>query len=124
MTEPSPFRDNGPYADAVQAMKQFNAVTFGLPEGTNPIRLLDLVLGEALMMSGAWPSDFEVDYVKAFNEQVGLDPVATQILAAWLVRAYRAGYGKGRNSAEMDAGGRPTDADSTYPDEGLSRPER
>lgn len=105
MTEPDPRRDNGPYADIVQALKQFSATTYGLPARTmTSVQMLDLVMGEALLMTEVNASDFETEYVKEFNEQNGLDPVVTQILSAWLMRAYLAGFKQGKQSWEVELG--------------------
>lgn len=100
-TEPSPFRDNGPYTDVEQAMRQFNAATFGIGNVMNLVQMLDLVLGEAVLMAVGDASEFETDHIREVNwKGVGLDPVATQILAAWLIRAHLAGYRKGKASWE------------------------
>lgn len=84
--EPSPIRDTGPYLDAAAARAQFDAVTFGVPD---PGAGAGLVLGEALLMAGVQPSDFEAGVVADLGQR--LDPVTVQVIAGWLVRAHRAG---------------------------------
>lgn len=101
MIEPDPRRNNGPFQDANEALKQFAATTFGIPQTTPTERLLDLVLGEALLMTDTEPSDFELDYTKTSHEQHA-DAIQIQIFAAWIIRAHLAGIEKGRSELKVD----------------------
>lgn len=93
MSEPTPFRDNGPYQSADQAMQQFAAVTFGVPLNTTEKTLM--VLNEALLLTNARPSAFESEYLRVFQEERGLDPLVAQILAGAIIRAYLTGMNDG-----------------------------
>jgi hypothetical protein len=88
--EPSPIRDNGPYPSSAAARAQFDAVAFGVPG--DPAAASGLVLGEALMMAGVQPSDFERGVLVDLGR---LDPATVQVIAGWVVRGHLAGV-KGR----------------------------
>lgn len=83
-------RDNGPYLDADQAHAQFAAATHGLPGVRSGSSLgSQLVMGEALMMTGTLPSGYESD--EMVRVCVDLPPETVQVIAGWVIRAWLAG---------------------------------
>jgi hypothetical protein len=84
VTEPSPVRDNGPYANQAAARAQFAAVSHGIPtRSTGELSAVSsMVLGEALLMSGVTVSDFESGERDSIARQ--LDPHTVQVIAGWL----------------------------------------
>lgn len=89
--EPSPIRDLGPYDSEERALRQVERTTFGIPTGG--FRVFDIVLGEALFMTNADPSEFETDRLigELEGEDGKVDTATIQILASWLLRAYLSG---------------------------------
>lgn len=86
----NPMRDNGPFLDADQAHAQFSAATHGLPGVRSGSSLgSQLVIGEALMMTGALPSGYESD--EMVRVCVDLPPETVQVIAGWVIRAWLAG---------------------------------
>ncbi len=91
VAEPSPIRDNGPYAGPDQALKQYAAVTHGIP-GTSD-QMCAMIVREALLMTGVGVSNsFEIDYLDAFMERHA-DPIMAQIITGWIIRSYMLGKG-------------------------------
>lgn len=91
MNEPNPVRDNGPFLDASQVLKQYAAQTHGMPFG-NDVLTFQLVQ-EALLLAGVKPSEFEIRYFRESNDH-HYDPVLAQIFAGWIIRACIAGAEK------------------------------
>lgn len=95
--EPSPLRNVGPYSSADEILRQYNAAIFGIPaDQMTMLRLLDMVTGEALLISDVQPSEFEMDFFRFWAEESGMDPMVAQLMASWIIRAHVAGIEKGR----------------------------
>lgn len=87
----SPWRDNGPYADEAQALRQVGRSTSGIEP--NRFREVDAILGEALALACVEPSEFEMDRVlqELEDEHGRVDAAALQVIAGWVIRAHIAG---------------------------------
>jgi len=106
--EPTPIRDNGPYLDAKQARAQFDATTYAIP----PVMAKSVILPEALALGWVDLSEYEERVRDHLCNE--LDPETLQVIASWIVRAYRAGYDHGdrirADSSQATAeGGVPAD---------------
>lgn len=89
--EPTPMRDNGPYASIGQVRQQVSNVIFGMPPGLD---LPAMLIREALMIAGVDLSEFEEE----FAQQAGLMMTAeqAQVIAGWLIRSHLAGREQAR----------------------------
>lgn len=87
-TEPTPVRDNGPYATAEQSRAQFEATTYGIPvrTGRDVAELAAMTVREALMMTGVELTDYERAEVDGLAAVVG--PETCQVIAGWVIRSY------------------------------------
>jgi hypothetical protein len=84
MSEDSEVRDNGPYTDADQLMRQFANWSRGMPDaGLNSTEAGHMLLAEVLMMAGVQPSAFELEVAFAHE----MTPAMIQVFAGWLLRA-------------------------------------
>lgn len=88
MSEPSPISDNGPYADVHQAVKQYDALVYGVP-AERPEVLNSLVLVTALAITGVRPSDYEREVLDKLMSRI--DAPTAQVLTGWIMRACKAG---------------------------------
>lgn len=86
-TEPSPWRDNGPYETAGQVRKQFAAVTYGTDAVMTQHDQVLIVIREALMIAGVQPSMYEAEWLAAACADGQISIEHAQILAGWLIRA-------------------------------------
>lgn len=85
-----PIRDNGPYLTADQAAAQFDSVSFNVPPGAlSGAEARGMVFFEALLVTGATPSDFERLVVTQLSRTC--NSVTAQVIAGWIVRAHLAG---------------------------------
>ncbi|SCL12877.1 hypothetical protein GA0070616_0049 [Micromonospora nigra] len=85
--EPSPHRDNGPYASHAQARMQFAAIAHGIPTRSSDdlAGVSAMVLAEALLIGGVETSDYEQRTREAIARKV--DPESAQVIAGWIIRA-------------------------------------
>lgn len=81
----SEIRDNGPFHSPDQAMKQWASWSRNMP--LPMADTVNVLLAEVAMMTGVKPTGFEREYLSAAE----LDPIAAQVVAGWIVRAYMAG---------------------------------
>lgn len=93
--EPDPMRNLGPYLNADEVIRQFNAATFGIPY-INFLQMMDLVIGESLLLGEVNPSEFEADFFRTWAEEQNMEPMVAQIIGTWILRAHLAGIEKGR----------------------------
>jgi hypothetical protein len=84
--EPTPVRDNGPYAGIAQVRQQVRNVTFGMPPGFD---LPVMLMREALMICGVDLSEFEEEFVQ--HAGLLLTAEQAQVMAGWLIRSHLAG---------------------------------
>ncbi|MDG9679028.1 hypothetical protein [Micromonospora sp. DH14] len=95
-TEPTPLRDNGPFATPDQARAQLAATTHGIPPGSvEPHDLAAMPIREALMLTRVELTDFERAQVAALGRV--LDPEACQVIAGWVLRSYLNSPQRSRN---------------------------
>ena len=87
MGEPDPRRDPGPYETEAQARAQFEATALGIPGPDWRRRWMTLL--EPLAGAGVVLSEYEQAVVK--NVAVGLDDEDAQVLAGFILRAWKAG---------------------------------
>lgn len=89
-TEPSPYRDPGPYQSTKQALQQATAILHDITQLQAPGAAGELLLMEALTLTGVQVSGWEdvqrLDLVRAL-------PLETvQTIAGWILRAHLAGW--------------------------------
>ncbi len=93
--EPSPIRDNGPFDNPDQALKQYAAQTHGMPFSNGVLSFQ--VIQEALLLTGADPSMFEIQYLREHNDRT-YDSIQAMIVASLIMRAHLAGSKKKKDS--------------------------
>jgi len=79
----SEFRDNGPFDDADQVIRQWASWSRGMQGLLSNREAARMLLLEALLIAGRQPTTFEKDYL----EGIEIDPILSQILAGWLISA-------------------------------------
>lgn len=85
--EPTPHRDNGPYQSSDQAMEQYEAVTYGVPGGSQTRMIM--AMREALLIAGVKLPEYEISVVTTISARV--QPDVAQVIAGWIMRAHLAG---------------------------------
>jgi hypothetical protein len=87
-TEPTPLRDNGPYATDSQARAQFEATAHGIPVHTERdlSAVAAMTIREALMLTGVELTDYERRELDGLAVVVG--PETCQVIAGWVMRSY------------------------------------
>jgi len=90
--EPTPFYDNGPYAEAAATRAQFDALAFGIPvPDTDALSAVaSMVIGQAVLAAGVETTDYESGHRDVIGRQ--LDPETAVVVAGWIRRAYLAGH--------------------------------
>lgn len=87
--EPTAVRDNGPYESLEQVMKQFDAVTYGLPMWTSD--KVHMALREAVLIAGVVLSSFEEELLRDLCHRQNLPAESATMLAGLMIRAHLAG---------------------------------
>lgn len=120
MTEPTPIRNVGPYQSVEEVRAQIHAQHHGIPHPYTRDAVIQrnaMLIAEGRVLAGIYSTDDNTEYEAGIISFLAaeVDAETCQVIAGWLIRAWKAGYrvghGDGTNggtSPEFDRIGNGT----------------